>query len=52
MKILTLNYFSWKAKMTMLYIYIKKQINQFLFVDEIALKIIDRKLSKLLYSQN
>lgn len=38
--------------MVMFYIYIKKQIKQLLFVDAVAIKIIDNIFSKVLYSQN
>lgn len=49
---LILNLFSWSIKMPMLYIYIKKQKNQLLFVGVVAIKIIDKNFSKVLCSQN
>lgn len=48
---LILNLFSWSIKMAMLYIYIKKQIKRRI-VDVVAIKIIDKIFSKVLYSQN
>lgn len=55
-EILILNVFSWNIEMTMFDIYIKKQINKFLFVDVVGVKIIltciDKKFSKVFYSQN